>query len=154
MGVVISGSNIIVDGQVAVAGTPTSPTHVVRKGDLAVFRAILRDVDLNGAAPLDAGAIPITFAKYLPVRVVFANPTANLALAEIRLFSAAGGAGTAITAATVLANLAAASKIQSVAIAALTDYLTGAFVYVRLLTAAGVAGTADVLIECVDLSDL
>lgn len=148
MGVQIQGDFV------TVPGVPTLPTHVPRKGDLAVFRAIVRDLDLNAAAPIDLTVLPINSVKFIPIRAFVLNATANVSGASLALFSAAGGAGVTIITAVALASLTAAGKFQQLAIAALTDPIVVETLYPRLTVASGVAGTADLMLEFVDISDI
>lgn len=154
MGVSLSGDNITVPGQVAVALTPTSPTHVVRKSDITALRAVVLALNLNAAAPIDLTALIVPSTKYIPRRVVVLNATANLSVAELALYTAAGGAGTAIVAPTVLTALTAAGKYQVLTIAALSDPIVAGTLYPRLSIASGVAGTVDLLFEFDDVAAL
>lgn len=154
MSVVISGSNIVVDGQITVAGQPTSAQHVVRKSDISAFRVFLLALNLNAPAPVDLTAIAVTSAKYIPRRILICNPTGNMSVAELAIYTAAGGAGTQVVAPIVLSALTAAGKFMVLTISALTDPLTAALLYPRLSIASGVAGTADLMMEYDDISDL
>lgn len=156
MGVQISGDNIAVPGQIAVTGLPTSSTHVLRKADVSGYRAIVQNLNLNAAAPIDLTAITIPSTAWLPKRCFVCNPTANVALATIELRSAAGGAGDDIVAAVVLANMTNAdanTKAQVLTInASFVDTIyTVSLLYPRLTVAAGVAGTCDLVFEFDDI---
>jgi len=152
MGVAISGNNITVPGQIDLQGTPTSPNHPVTMRRNGVMRAYVEDLDLNAAAPIDLDVISVDSALYVPVRAIVYNPTGNMSSATLGLYTAAGGAGTAIVAPTLLATLTGTGKFQALTIAALTDMVTATTLYPRLTVASGVAGGASLVVEFVDLS--
>lgn len=151
MGVEISGDNINVPGQVAITGEISSLNHVVTARRAGSFRAYVQSLNLNAAAPIDLTSFTVPFAKYVPVRAIVFDATANLAAATLGLYTASGGGGTAIVAPTLLSNLTGSTKFQSLTIAALTDMVTAQTLYPRLTVASGVAGTASLMIEFVEL---
>lgn len=153
MGVQISGDNVTVPGQILVALAPTAATHAARKSDLGGHRALIRDVDLNTGAPADIGSVAMP-AKWMVKRVTVFNSTANLSSAIIDIRSAAGGAGVGIVAAETLSGLTAAGKGHVCTVDAPAELGTALLLYARITTAAGVAGTADILIEYDDLVDV
>lgn len=154
MGVSINGDNITVPGQISVQGPPTSIQHAMRKGDVASFRVVTKDVDLNLAAPADVAAITMPSSKYIPKRLVAANPSANVSAATVSLRTASGGGGTELLAPTALAALTGSGKVQAIAITTPTDQVVAAILYLRLTVAAGVAGNCDFMLESDDLADL
>jgi hypothetical protein len=153
MPVQISGNNIVVPGQALISGPPTSVEHAFRLGDAVFRRAIGRDFDMNAAAPTDVGTITIPTGKWEPWACLACNSTANLSIAQIGVYTAAGGGGVNLVALTVLASLTGANMSQVLAIAT-PGQLTATTLYVRLNTAAGVAGTIDMVFVCVELADL
>ena len=155
MPVVIGTSNIDVPGQVTIAGAPTSPNHSLRRGDTGRFRAIVRDLDLNGAAPLDLTEISVALStKYWPTSILLCNSTANLATAELGIYTAAGAGGTAIVTPAAVSGLSAADRVHVMTIAALTAPVTASVLYPRLTVASGVAGTCDLIMDFINLDDL
>ena len=152
MGVEISGDNITVPGQVAILLPPTSLYHAISARYAGSLKGYVQALDLNAGAPIDLTALTINAIRYVPIRCIVYNPTANLALATLGLYTAAGGGGVAIVAPVVLATLTGAGKFQSLSIAALTDVVTATTLYPRLTVASGVIGTAALLLEYVDLS--
>lgn len=152
MGVRISGNNITVPGQVAVEGTPTSLQHLPTMALVGTLRAYVENLDLNAAAPIDLDVLSVGSNLYVPVRCVIYNPSGNMSGASLGLYTAAGGGGTAIVAPVGLATLTGTGKFQSLTIAAITDMVTAQTLYPRLTVASGVAGTASLLLEYLDLS--
>lgn len=152
MGVRIDGDNVTVPGQVAVSGAPTSLLHGVTRTTAGSLRAYVLSLDLNAGAPIDLTTLSVLSSKYVPIRCLVFNPDANVSSATLGLYTAAGGAGVAIVAPVVLATLTAVGKYQELTIAALTDVVTVQTLYPRLTVAAGVAGTADLLLEFIDLA--
>lgn len=71
--------------------------------------------------------------------------------ATLGLYTAALAGGTAIVAPVLLATLTGTGKFQSLSIAALTDVITATVLYPRLTVASGVAGTASLMLEFVEL---
>lgn len=143
----LDGNNITVPGQVAITGSPTSALHSIRRGDAGKFRAFVTGLDLNGAAPLDLDSIDLSLSgKYLPTEIIAYDATANLATAQLGLYTAAGAGGTEIVAPAALTGLTGSGKFHSLTIAALTDLLVAGTLYPRLTVAAGTAGTCSLLI--------
>jgi hypothetical protein len=152
----IDGDYITVPGQVSVAGAATSPTHVATIKTTGSLRAYTQYLDLNPAAPapVDLATIAVPSTRFIPLRCWICNPTANLSSATLGLYTGAGGTGTAIILPVLLASLTALDTFQELTIAALASVITDATLYPYLTVAAGVAGTADLILELQDLSHL
>lgn len=151
MGVQIQGDNMTVPGQASVVGTATSATHVINRKSAGTQKDYVAGLNLNAAAPIDLSVLTIRSGLYVPVRCIVYNPSGNMAAATLGLYTAAAGGGTAIVAPTLLATLTGTGKSQSLTIAAMTDSITATTLYPRLTVASGVAGTASLVLEYVDL---
>jgi hypothetical protein len=129
-----------------------SLTALVRNKEGQGLKAYVQGLDLNAAAPIDLTTVTVPSSLYVPVACYVYGPTANLSSATLGLYTAAGAGGTAIVAPTLLANLTGTRKFQSLAIAALTDVIIATTLYPRLTVASGVAGTASLVLQFLDLS--
>lgn len=127
----------------------------MRRQDVALRMAYVNDLDLNASAPSDLDVLTITLStKFIPIRVWLVNATANLATAELGLYTAAAAGGTAIVTPAAVGGLTAAGKYHPLVIASLSDPITAVELYPRLTVAAGTAGTADLVLEYLDLSNV
>lgn len=154
MAFLIEGDNATCPGQIAVGTRATSSQHVVRKVDASKWRVYVLALDLNAAAPIDLAVLTVPSTKYIPTRAYLVNPTADVSAATLGLYTAAAAGGVAIVAPVALSALTAVGKFQALSIAALTDAVTAGTLYPRLTVAAGGAGTADLVLEFEDISDL
>lgn len=92
-------------------------------------------------------AIPIAASTYVIEKIIVTNASANLTLAAGGIYTATSKGGTAVVAgAQVYSALTGSTKFIALTIAALTDILTGANVYLSLTTGQGSAATADVYV--------
>lgn len=115
------------------------------------LKAYVTGLLLNTAAPADLATLTVLSTKYVPVRCIVYNPSGNMSSATLGLYTAAGAGGTAIVTPVLLATLTGTGKFQSLSIAALTDVITATVLYPRLTVASGVAGTASLMLEFVEL---
>lgn len=104
--------------------------------------------NLNSAAT-DAGTFTGLPSRYLIDRLTINNASVSLTTATIDLRTAASGGGTALVSAFAPTALTASSKIvaATLATAATTDVGTSTTLYLRCVTAQGVAATADAILE-------
>lgn len=106
---------------------------------------VIKGVNLATAAPTDLGTISIGAQSYLvdKMLVVVTSAAGTLAATTIGLFSAAGGGGVTLVAATALTGLTGNSIAQSLPATA-TSVLTSSSLFVRSTVASLSAGTADI----------
>lgn len=118
------------------------------------LKAYVTGLLLNTAAPVDLATLTVLSTKYVPVRCIVYNPSGNMSSATLGLYTATGGGGgggVEIVAPTLLATLTGTGKFQSLPISAITSVVTAAVLYPRLTVASGVAGTASLMLEFVEL---
>ena len=133
------------DAQVAALAVAAVPTKTFHKKQTAVsINALNTDVTTFTGLP----------AKYIVRRITVFDASANLgaSAAEIAVFTAAAGGGTAVVASAVLTGLTAATKFSDRTIATSADYLTAATLYVRNTVAHGSAATVSIILEYEDLT--
>lgn len=153
MPVQIDQNNISVPGQVAITGIPTSDLHAVRRGELSVFKAIVLALDLNAAAPIDLSTVdPSISGEYLVDRVIAVHPTANLATAQLGLYTSSGAGGTGIVTPAALTGLTGVDTFHELTVAANGPF-TAAALYPRLTVAAGTAGTCSLIVFLINIDD-
>lgn len=111
-------------------------------------------VNLNSANTDHAIPVPSAYARYIVRRVTITNASTSLAvsLATVGVFTSSGGGGTTVVTAAVVTSLTGASKFTDMTVAASTDTLTSATLYVRTGIANGSAATADAYIELQPIS--
>lgn len=151
MAVRIYNDGIVVPAQVMLQSAPLYRESAVSNGYVGTLKAFVSGLDLNAAAPIDLATLTVASSKYVPVRCIVYNPSGNMAAATLGLYTAAAAGGTNIVAPVLLATLTGVGKFQSLAIAALTDVITATTLFPRLTVASGVAGTASLMIEFVEL---
>lgn len=150
MSVEIQGNPV---NQITGLAAPARLDHAVRAQDSALFKAWVQGLDLNLGAPIDfPNQLFVGSPKYIPVRAYVYNPTADLHLATIGLFTASGGGGTQIIAPVALSSITGVGTFQVLSIAALSSAITATALVPRLTVAAGSPGTASLYLEYVDLS--
>jgi hypothetical protein len=112
----------------------------------------LTAINLNTAAPADIGTFNMPSVKWIPTKLIIFNPSGSVPLTTLGLYSAAAAGGTVLVTPAALANLTATGKFVDMTVISLTDVITTAVAVIRLTVAAGGAGTADALLEFIDLS--
>lgn len=132
--------------QIEVPVLPTIPTHIPRRQDVASLRAVVLGLNLNAAAPIDLPEINFPSGWINPIRAVVARPTADLHLAQLGIYSGAGGTGVTVASPQALTNLTTDDAIHVMTLAVLTKAIQRTKLYPRLTVAAGVAGTADLYV--------
>lgn len=152
MGVQVSGDNLVVPGQASVLLPPTSTTHVIVSLYAGTLKVSVPALNMAAAAPIDLTVLPVISANYIPVRCFVYKPTADVSAATLGLYTAAGGGGTAIVAPVLLANLTGVGKFQELTIAALASAITALQLYPRLTVASANPGTANLVLEFMDIS--
>lgn len=97
----------------------------------------------------DLFVFSIPFAKYIVRRVTFFDASTSLgaSLATLGVFTASAGGGTAVVNLALVQALTASTKFVDATIAATTDYLTSATLYVRSGVTHGAAATLSCAIE-------
>lgn len=148
MGVTINGNNITVPGTATFSSAPSIPTEAARLGDLGSVKVTIAELDLNtGPAPLDLPILVVGSTSYIPLTCWVVNPTAIHTAATLELRTAAAGGGTAVITAVALASLTATTKFQQLTFAAFTDVWTYSELYPRLTVVSANVGTADLMLE-------
>lgn len=148
----IIGNDILVPGQVTIEGPPNALQKAITSFYSSRTKGFVKALDLNAAAPGDLATLTVFPSRYIPVAAWVYNPTANLALATLGLYTAAAGGGTAIITPTLLASLTGVDTFQELSISALSSVITAQTLYPRLTVASGTAGTAALVIEMIDLT--
>jgi len=109
-------------------------------------------VSLNAAAPIDLSAITIDGTSYIPLYAVVYNASAIGSTAELGLYTAAAGGGTAVVTPAALTGLSGAGKMHVMTLTAMGNApLTAATLIPRLTVAQGTAATADIAIYGIEL---
>lgn len=107
---------------------------------------------------LNSAGGEVTFAdlpaKYRVESLMAYDANAVPVLGSVGLFTATGGAGTTLMAATTLTTLTATAKMQSMALAAIagTDYQTANTLFLRNIIAQGTALTVSFALTIRDLT--
>lgn len=140
------------DGQVAVAGSPAAATNVVPNKYAGTLKAYVTLLNLNAAAPIDLTTITVGSLLYVPILAMVYNPTANLSGASLGIYTAPAAGGVTVVTPVGLASLTGVGTYQALAIAALAGPVTSNLLYPRLTVASGVAGTASLVVEYMELS--
>ncbi|MEO7520228.1 MAG: hypothetical protein ABIW79_00290 [Gemmatimonas sp.] len=147
----IEGDDALFPGQVVAQGAPVDLENVVTRKYGRGLRAYVKALDLNAAAPSDLAAITVISARYIPVRAYVYDPSGNMAAATLGIYTATGAGGTAVVTPVLLANLTGVDKFQELTIAVTSSLLVATTLYPRLTVASGVAGTASLVIELLDV---
>lgn len=151
MSVRIDTNDIVVDGQAALKTAPIYATSGVPNQYAGTLKAFVKSLNLNAGAPVDLTTLAVISSKYVPVRAFVFDPTANLSSATLGIYTAAAAGGVAVVAPVLLASLTGVGTYQELTIAALASVITATTLYPRLTVAAGVAGTASLVLEFMEL---
>jgi hypothetical protein len=109
-------------------------------------------VNLNAAAPIDLTGITIDATKYIPLYAVVYKASADGSTAQLGIYTAAAGGGTAVVTPAALANMNASGKMQVLTLTNLGNApLTAATLIPRLTVAQGSACTVDIAIYGIQL---
>lgn len=109
---------------------------------------ILTTLDIN-QTNTDIGTVAVPYGKYVVRSVTVYDASTSLAAsaATLGVYTAAAAGGTAVVTPALLTALSASTKYTDQVIAAATDYLTAATLYVRSAVAHGSAATVSVCID-------
>lgn len=103
-------------------------------------------INLNSAGSDNAIVMPVGIAKWGLVRLRVYDTSTSLAasIATLGLYTGTGGTGTALVAPATLTSLTSATKFVDMTLSVTSDYQTVSTVYVRNVTAHGLAATCGV----------
>lgn len=116
-------------------------------------RFIFKALDLHTATgDLASIQIPASITRWEIRTAAVVNPSGAVAAATLGLYSASGGGGTAMVAPVTLVSLTGSATKQSLTPVVLTTPVTTSTLYVRLTIVSVLAGTADLVVELIDLT--
>lgn len=151
MAVRIDQNDILVPGQATLQAAPQFAQSAVPNQYAGTLKAFVRLLNLMAGAPVDLAPIFIPSTKYVPIRDLVYNPTADLSAATLGLYTAAAAGGTNIIAPVLLASLTGVGTYQELSIAALSSVITAATLIPRLTVDSANPGTVSLVIEFMEL---